>query len=80
MFTLSLLRDAGYRPLNCLCLLAWLALHWYARAGPICMQGHVNLMGYGEFDNDNRPAGWNGWPTFVLSPARLPPSPRRRRC
>jgi hypothetical protein len=55
MFTLSLLRDAGYRPLNCLCLLAWLALHWYARAGPICMRGHVNLMGYGEFDNDNRP-------------------------
>jgi hypothetical protein len=36
------------------------------------MQGYVNLKGYGEFDNDNRPAGWNVWLTFVLSPA--PPS------
>jgi hypothetical protein len=36
------------------------------------MQGYVNLKGYGEFDNDNRPDGWNVWLTFVLSPA--PPS------
>ena len=36
------------------------------------MQGYVNVKGYGEFDNDNRPAGWNVWLTFVLSPA--PPS------
>jgi len=36
------------------------------------MQGYLNLKGYGEFDNDNRPAGWNVWLTFVLSPA--PPS------
>jgi hypothetical protein len=36
------------------------------------MQGYVNLKGYGEFDNDNRPAGWNVWLTFVLSAA--PPS------
>ena len=36
------------------------------------MQGYVNLKGYGEFDNENRPAGWNVWLTFVLSPA--PPS------
>jgi hypothetical protein len=33
------------------------------------MQGYVNLKGYGEFDNDNRPDGWNIWLTFVLSPA-----------
>src|SRR6516165_521470 len=32
----------------------------------------VNLKGYGEFANDNRPDGWNVWLTFVLSPA--PPS------
>jgi hypothetical protein len=36
------------------------------------MQGYVNLKGYGEFANENRPAGWNVWMTFVLSPA--PPS------
>jgi hypothetical protein len=36
------------------------------------MQGYVNLKGYGEFDHDNRPDGWNLWLTFVLSPA--PPS------
>ena len=36
------------------------------------MQGYLNLKGYGEFDNDNRPDGWNVWLTFVLSPA--PPS------
>jgi hypothetical protein len=36
------------------------------------MQGYINLKGYGEFDHDNRPDGWNLWLTFVLSPA--PPS------
>jgi hypothetical protein len=36
------------------------------------MQGYLNLKGYGEFANENRPAGWNLWLTFVLSPA--PPS------
>jgi hypothetical protein len=36
------------------------------------MQGYLNLKGYGEFDSQNRPAGWNLWLTFVLSPA--PPS------
>jgi hypothetical protein len=36
------------------------------------MQGYLNLKGYGEFANDNRPDGWNVWLTFVLSPA--PPS------
>jgi len=33
------------------------------------MQGYVNLKAYGEFDNANRPDGWNVWLTFVLSPA-----------
>jgi hypothetical protein len=36
------------------------------------MQGYLNLKGYGEFDGDNRPHGWNTWLTLVLSPA--PPS------
>jgi hypothetical protein len=33
------------------------------------MQGYLNLKAYGEFDNANRPDGWNAWLTFVLSPA-----------
>jgi hypothetical protein len=33
------------------------------------MQGYLNLKGYGEFDNANRPDGYNIWLTFVLSPA-----------
>jgi hypothetical protein len=32
------------------------------------MQGYLNLKGYGEFDNNARPDGWNVWLTFVLSP------------
>ena len=32
------------------------------------VQGYVNLKGYGEFDGDNRPTGWNFWLTFALSP------------
>jgi hypothetical protein len=36
------------------------------------MQGYLNLKGYGEFDAANRPAGWNTWLTFSISP--LPPS------
>ncbi len=36
------------------------------------MQGYLNLKGYGEFDNENRPAGWTVWLTFILSPP--PPS------
>jgi hypothetical protein len=43
------------------------------------MQGYINLKGYGEFDSASRPAGWNVWLTFVLSPtAETPPaSPKR---
>jgi hypothetical protein len=37
------------------------------------MQGYLNLKAYKEFDNANRPDGWNAWVTFVLSPA--PPTP-----
>jgi hypothetical protein len=33
------------------------------------MQGYFNVKGYGEFDNNARPDGWNLWLTFVLSPA-----------
>jgi hypothetical protein len=36
-------------------------------------QGYLNLKGYGEFANDNRPAGWNVWLTFAVSPAAAPP-------
>lgn len=32
------------------------------------LQGYVNLKGYGEFDNADRPDGWNIWLTFSLSP------------
>jgi hypothetical protein len=32
-------------------------------------QGYLNFKGYREFDNANRPDGWNAWLTFVLSPA-----------
>ena len=31
------------------------------------MQGYLNLKAYGEFDNANRPAGWNLWVTFHLA-------------
>jgi hypothetical protein len=33
------------------------------------MQGYLNLKGYGEFDNNARPDGFNLWLTFSLSPA-----------
>jgi hypothetical protein len=33
------------------------------------MQGYLNLKAYKEFDNANRPDGWNAWVTPVLSPA-----------
>jgi hypothetical protein len=42
------------------------------------MQGYLNLKGYGEFVNENRPAGWNVWLTFNLSAAApTPPAPSR---
>jgi hypothetical protein len=33
------------------------------------MQGYLILKAYKEFDNANRPDGWNAWVTLVLSPA-----------
>jgi hypothetical protein len=42
-------------------------------------QGYLNLKGYKEFDNANRPEGWNAWVTFVLSPAQQTPSAASRR-
>ena len=41
-------------------------------------QGYLNLKGYKEFDNANRPDGWNAWVTFVLSPAEQTPSASSR--
>jgi hypothetical protein len=42
-------------------------------------QGYLNLKAYREFDNANRPDGWNAWLTFVLSPAQQTPSSAARR-
>jgi hypothetical protein len=42
-------------------------------------QGYLNIKGYKEFDNANRPDGWNTWVTFVLSPAEQTPSASSRR-
>jgi hypothetical protein len=39
------------------------------------MQGYVNLKGYKEFAAENRPAGWNTWLTFSLSPKAPEPPP-----
>jgi hypothetical protein len=39
------------------------------------MQGYLNLKGYGEFDAQNRAAGYNIWLTFALSPAEKAPPP-----
>jgi hypothetical protein len=41
------------------------------------LQGYLNLKAYGEFANENRPAGWNVWLTFNLSPAATPPTSSR---
>src|SRR5271165_7198768 len=41
-------------------------------------QGYLNIKGYKEFDNANRPDGWNAWVTFVLSPAQQTPSAAAR--
>ncbi|TWA99349.1 hypothetical protein FBZ96_104324 [Bradyrhizobium stylosanthis] len=38
------------------------------------MQGYLNFKGYGEFAAENRPAGWNAWVTFAVSPAAPPPA------
>jgi hypothetical protein len=42
------------------------------------LQGYFNVKAYGEFANENRPAGWNLWLTFNLSPAAAtPPMPTK---
>jgi hypothetical protein len=42
------------------------------------LQGYLNLKAYGEFANENRPAGWNLWLTFNISPAAAtPPTPSK---
>jgi hypothetical protein len=42
-------------------------------------QGYLNLKSYWEFASQNRAAGWNGWVTFVISPAEQTPSTAPRR-
>jgi hypothetical protein len=46
------------------------------------MQAYINVKGYGEFDAQNRPHGWNTWLTLSLAPAaptqEPPPSTTRR--
>jgi hypothetical protein len=39
------------------------------------LQGYLNLKGYKEFDNEDRPAGWNVWLTLAFSPAAPNPPP-----
>jgi hypothetical protein len=53
-------------------------------AGRLCFPdwrqaaGYLNLKAYGEFANENRPAGWNLWLTFNVSPAApTPPTPSK---
>ncbi len=41
------------------------------------LQGYLNLKAYREFENANRPDGWNLWLTFNLSPAATPPTSTR---
>ena len=43
------------------------------------IQGYLNIKGYKEFENANRPDGWNTWVTFALSPAEQAPSTPSRR-
>jgi len=43
------------------------------------VQGYLNLESYWEFGNHDRPAGWNGWVTFAISPAEQTPSAASRR-
>jgi hypothetical protein len=42
------------------------------------LQGYLNLKAYREFENENRPDGWNLWLTFNLSPAAAPPQATTR--
>jgi hypothetical protein len=37
------------------------------------LQGYLNLKGYGEFDAQSRPSGYNIWLTFAISPAAPTP-------
>jgi hypothetical protein len=36
-------------------------------------QGFLGLKAYGEFDEHDRPSGWNAWVTLSFSPAAAPP-------
>jgi hypothetical protein len=39
------------------------------------MHGYLNFKAYKEFDNENRPAGWNAWATFSISLGEQAPPP-----
>ena len=42
------------------------------------LRGYLNLKAYGEFDNANRPDGWNVWLTFAISPAAPSEAPKAK--
>ena len=42
------------------------------------LQGYLNVKGYKEFESEHRPAGWNVWLTYAISPAAPPPSAQPR--
>jgi hypothetical protein len=43
------------------------------------LQGYLNIKGYREFANQDRPDGWNTWVTLVISPAPATSSTPRPR-
>jgi hypothetical protein len=38
------------------------------------LQGYINLKRCADFDNQNRPDGWNTWIMFALSPSAETPA------
>jgi len=41
------------------------------------MQGYINLKAYAEFDDHDRPGGWDAWLTFAITPPVTPPAAER---
>ena len=39
------------------------------------IKAYLNVKGYKEFDEENRPHGWNVWLTVQLAPAPPGPAP-----
>jgi hypothetical protein len=76
----SIVQRGSRQPLATACVrceeFTWLdKFAFYEPRGPqfgyifpvVGMQGYFNIKGYGEFDNDARPDGWNRRVTFALS-------------